>query len=54
VQKRVTQTSRPLPTIEITLIPRGEKSRNQVMTELRGPSKEAFDPNQTRAEGVKE
>jgi hypothetical protein len=42
-------TPRPLPTIEITLIPKESKPRSQVMAELRGPK-----PEQTRAAGVPE
>jgi len=50
IQKRVNQTSRPMPTIEITLIPKGEsKARHEVMAELRGPK-----PESTHAEGVPE
>jgi hypothetical protein len=54
VQKRANQTSRPMPTITIEILPKGEKPRSEVMRELRGPSKDTFDPTQTRAEGVKE
>jgi hypothetical protein len=50
VQKRVNKTSRPLPTIEITLIPKGEsKPRHEVVAELRGPK-----PENTHADGVPE
>jgi hypothetical protein len=50
IQKRVNSFARPLPTIEITLIPKGEsKPRHETMAELRGPK-----PQQERAAGVPE
>ncbi len=39
------------PEIVITLKPK-ERPRHEIMRELRGPSKDAFDPNQDKAEGV--
>jgi len=50
IQRRVNQTSRPMPTIEITLIPKESKPRSQVMAELRGPKND----QQERAAGVPE
>ena len=40
-------TPRPMPTIEITLIPRGERPRHEVIAALKGPK-----PEQTHATGV--
>jgi hypothetical protein len=45
---------RPAGEIVISLVPKREKPRHEVMAELRGPSVEPFNPNQSRAEGVQE
>lgn len=49
VQKRTNAATRPVPTIQIEIIPKGEKPRHEVMAELRGPK-----PQQERAAGVPE
>jgi hypothetical protein len=52
IQKCINKVARP--EVVVTLLPKGEKPRHEQIAALRGPSKDAFDPNQTRAEGVKE